>query len=171
MTPEEMFEANMPLAIFVLRKYRRGYDEDDAQEAYLALWEAVLTWKEGGAAFSSYAVTVIRNHMARLDYLAGMQKRQADRHKVSMTEEDRRGREVEWDVPYEAEVESAAAVSEYWRRAENELHERELLIMRMKVAGYDMNEIGGVLGVTRQAVHQMLHRRPRWLAEEVFGGE
>lgn len=169
MTQEEMFEANMPLALFVLKKYRAGYDEDDVQEAYMALWKAVLTWDGTRAKFSTHAVTVIRNHMARIDYLAGMQKRQADKEKISMTEEDRRGREVEWDVPYEAEIESDAAVSEYWRRAENELRGRELLIVRMKEAGYDTSEIGGALGVTRQAVHQMLHRRPRWLAEEVFG--
>lgn len=65
MTPEEMFEANMPLAVFVLRKYCGRYDEDDLQEAYVALWQAVQTYRAEKGAFSTYAAVMIRNHMER----------------------------------------------------------------------------------------------------------
>lgn len=170
MTAEEMFEANMPLAVFVLRKYRRGYDEDDLQEAYIGLWRAVQTWDERRGAFSSFAAKVIRNHLAHRDILASMPKRRSEREKVSLVMTDKRGDEVVYEIPDRTDMEADASVSEFWRRAENELNEREYAIVKARAEGWTMDEIGEMYGVTKQAVYQMLRRRPAALARDVFGG-
>ena len=169
MTPEELFEANLPLAAFALHKYQGQYDEDDLQEAYLALWKAAQTYQGDRAAFSTYAVKLIHNHMGKRQYTAEAQCRRADREKVSLFVTGRNGAWTERDIPCHMDMAGRAAVSEFWRRARVELPEREYRILRAKTSGYTYAEISRVLSISKQAVTQLIRRRPMQLAREVFG--
>ena len=169
MTPEEMFEANMPLAVFVLRKSCGRFEEDDLQEAYLALWQAVQTYRAEKGAFSTYAAAVIRNHMERRARLARMMKRSGEREKLGLIVEDSSGDEAEVEIPDEHDMDSEIMVREFWRRARNELTEREYEAVRARAEGRTMTEIGEAMGVSKQSVNQLLRRRPLALARAVFG--
>lgn len=58
--PYELFEQNMPFAVYILTKYY-WYDEDLLQAAYIGLWKACLTYDSEKAAFSTYAAYCIGN--------------------------------------------------------------------------------------------------------------
>lgn len=169
MTPDERFEANMPLAVFVLRKYCGRYDEDDLQEAYMALWQAAETYREEKGAFSTYAAAMIRNHMERRGRHDNAIKRRGEREKLGLIVEDRSGDPVELDIPDPEDMESEIMVREFWRRARNELTEKEYRIVWERALGMTMAEIGAGLGKSKQSVNQYLQRRPLALAREVFG--
>ena len=169
MTHEEMFEANMPLAVFAVRKYRRDYDEDDLQEAYIALWKAVRGYRGEIGAFSTYATRSIINKLAHKDMGARRQKRVVNIIADSLSNYEESARDPEKDIPCQGELEESAVVSEFWRRAKNELSAREYEMLRQKDAGLSLSEIGRLYGMTKQGVGQILHHRPRKLAKAVFG--
>lgn len=171
MTPEGLFEANLALAPFVLHKYFGSFDEDELQEGYLSLWKAACAYRQdSGAAFSTFAAAVICNDVKHRRYLEGMQCRKVEQEKVSLFVTDADGEWAEMDIPHDADLEGTAVVGEFWRRARNELSEREYRIIREKSTGRTCAEIGQALGISKQAVAQMIHRRPLELAWEVFGG-
>lgn len=169
MTHEEIFEANMPLAVFAMRKYRGEYGEDDLQEAYIALWRAVERYDEGKGAFSYYAVRAILNEMRKKDKAEGRDKRRVNKMAESLTVYDLDERDGERDIPCLSDMDGEAAVSEFWRRARNELPAREYDMLRRREAGESAAEIALAYGMSKQAVLGIIGRRPRRLAEAVFG--
>lgn len=72
-TQRTLVEDTLPIACWTVRKYIATNEnivglalEDIHQEAYLALCAAASTYKERHVQFSTYAVTVIHNHL--IDY-------------------------------------------------------------------------------------------------------
>lgn len=164
---EQMFVQNLPLAAFALNKYRGGYDEDDLQVAYIALWKAVLGYR--GGAFSTYAVRAILNEMKKVDNAANQKKRIANKMADSLTVFDPDGREHILDIPCPDDLAERAAVSEFWRRAKNELPAREYDMLQRRQSGLTLAEIGKTYGMSQQAVSQIFDRKMRPIAESVFG--
>lgn len=62
---EKLFKANMPFAVFVLKRYfsTLSLTDDLIQIAYLGLWKACLSWDQERAKFTTYAAICIQKEV------------------------------------------------------------------------------------------------------------
>jgi RNA polymerase sigma factor (sigma-70 family) len=148
----ELAVANIALAIHLARKFcRHARDYDDLQsEAYVALCIAAKEYRsDGGAAFSTYAYTVISNR------LMGWNRRSSRKPTAVELTDSLAG----WLVKEEVRRESLSAASPSGWSADDVTRviaslkrprDRELL--RQRLAGLTFAQIAESSGVTRQAI-------------------
>ncbi|MBL8795407.1 MAG: sigma-70 family RNA polymerase sigma factor [Planctomycetia bacterium] len=176
--PQQLFDANVRLAYHVAQSFqsaadRAGIDRDDLrQAARLGLWQscqrfdASLGWK-----FSTYAYVGVQNHCRRLLYTARRQRgewalpqdlRQHDGLSVLDLAADRR------DDHDRDRADDQAAARERLRPLLAALPERLRLVLTLR-HGLDgegertLEDVGRVLGVTRERVRQLEHDAYRWV--------
>lgn len=83
---QEMAAKNMPFAKFAVKKYLQSeIDEDWISESYVALCTAAMTYDpEKKIAFSTYAATVIRNHLIKQEKHLSRKKRNPESPMISL---------------------------------------------------------------------------------------
>ena len=145
-----------------------GYDRDDLrQEALIALFSAVETYRpDGGASFSTYAVSCINN---RLTDAARKASAQGNR---PLNESEQLEEEAE-EADAAPSPEDMAALREELRRALEDMREKlsafECRVMTLWLQGYSAGEIGQMTGKSPRSVSNALDRARRKLRNEMNG--
>lgn len=139
-----------------------GMDADDlAQEASLGLLAAVQTYRtDGGAAFTTYATTCIRNRLTSL----------ARRHGARIRTEQ--PFEEERDLPADADSDPARRMleQEEFSRLQDQLRQRltdlEYRVLLARLSDLSYEEIASCLGVSKKAVDNAVQRLRRKMTAE-----
>ena len=154
---QELFDANIDLAYFILHKYFPWYanDEDAKQICLIGLWKACEKFEpDKGYTLSTYAVKVIKNYM--LNFLRDERKRNKIKYVDSITYFEGEQFDVIDSIPdkYEGEV----SLSFCFKELSEKLSERETQVLQMKIKGYNQIEIAKKLNTSQPTVARCLQR-------------
>ncbi len=154
---QELFNANMDLAYFILHKYFPWYgnDEDAKQICLMGLWKACEKFDPNkGYAFSTFAARVILNQMRM--FLRDERKRNKIRYVDNITYFEGEQFDVIDSIPdkYEGEV----SLSFCFKELSEKLNEREIKVLQMKIKGYNQIEIAKKLNTSQPTVARCLQR-------------
>ncbi len=162
---EALYKDNERLAGYAIQRYypQHSGDEDYLQEAKYALWRACQDFDPDGAAkISHFAVTYIVNWFRRLHHTESMQKRfnvyGAD---ISLYTAVRAPNGVSADdIDDFAPLNNIAASTDIewldWNSFMSSLNETDRLIVKDRLSGLTLREIGNRLGMSHQGVQQRL---------------
>ncbi|MDD3393933.1 MAG: sigma-70 family RNA polymerase sigma factor [Anaerotignum sp.] len=154
---QELFNANMDLAYFLLHKYFPWYgnDEDAKQICLIGLWKASEKFNpDKGYEFSTFAARVIMNQM-RI-FLRDERKRKKIKYVDNISFYDDEEFNVIDSIPdkYEGEV----SLGFCFKELSGKLSERETQVLQMKIKGYNQNEIAKRLQTSQPTVVRCLKR-------------
>lgn len=152
---EKLFEENMRLVPFVIKKYYPFLmdNEDAMQDGYLSLWKACLAFgkKEQTVTFSTYATTQIRNDI-RANYRKSNAKRRKHDSEVSLDEEID-GEENECSL-YSIIEDSNKQCIFGFDDIKDVLTARQIKILKYTIDGLTQREIGEKIGISRTMVYR-----------------
>lgn len=155
MTREELVNGNLRVVGFVLNRYfgkYRGHIRDELHsEGLLALDRAARTFDPArGFAFSTYATFCIKNSVLRL---AANLARENSRRPHSL---DALGLDpIDPRPSRDAERDAREARADALRDALSRLAPRRAEVVRARLAGETLEEIGARMGVTKERVRQI----------------
>lgn len=179
LTPEQQQLAadNEKLIWFFLRKYA---SRSDPQELYgvaaEGLIRAAATYDPARGKFSTHAMYQMRSAVSN-DHLCAKRKKRSGKQVLHMDDVDVIDQNKECnekmcgvaplqDRPCLSLDETGADVERFLRS----LHERDRELVRMRIGGYTIKEIGDIFGITIQAASAHMKRiANKWEAFELYG--
>ncbi|WP_312060407.1 sigma-70 family RNA polymerase sigma factor [Anaerotignum sp.] len=152
---QELFNANMDLAYFILRRYFPWYknDEDSKQICLIGLWNACRKYDSSkGYAFSTFAARVIMNQMRR--FLRDERKRNKIEYVDNIAYFEGEQFNIIETIPdkYEGEV----SLGFCFKELSEKLSEREKQVLQMKIKGYNQTKIGNRLNLSQVTISRCL---------------
>lgn len=154
---QELFNANMDLAYFILHKYFPWYgnDEDAKQICLIGLWKASEKFNpDKGYEFSTFASRVIMNRMRA--FLRDERKR----NKIKYVDNIAYFEGEQFDVIERIPDKNTGDVSLgfCFKELSEKLNERETQVLQMKIKGYNQVEIAKMLNTSQPTVARCLQR-------------
>ncbi|WP_312044780.1 sigma-70 family RNA polymerase sigma factor [Anaerotignum sp.] len=152
---QELFNDNMDLAYFILRRYFPWYknDEDAKQICLIGLWKASEKFNpDKGYEFSTFAARVIMNQM-RI-FLRDERKRNKIKYVDNIAYFEGEQFDIIEIIPdkYAGEV----SLGFCFKELSEKLNERETQVLQLKIKGYNQTEIGNRLNLSQVTVSRCL---------------
>lgn len=169
---DRRFADNQRLVYFIIGKKFPWlvHDEDIAQVGMIGLWKACMTYDESVAAFSTYAGKCITTEI--LKELKGRSKEDKLGSKVSLDELKYLNDDSEKMTLADAIPDGIDhyCISNYDLPAlKKKLSKKECDIMKLRLAGFTMDEIAKLFGgVSRQRIEQII-RKIKCVARAEYG--
>lgn len=154
---QELFNTNINLAYFTLRKYFPWYadDEDVKQICLIGLWKACTKFDPNkGYTFSTFAVEVIRRSM--LNFLRSEKKRKRIQYTDSVVYYD--GEEVDLIESIPDKYAGETSLDFCFEELSEKLNDKETRVLQMKIKGYNQVEIAKRLNISQPTVARYLRQ-------------
>ncbi|MEA5057476.1 MAG: sigma-70 family RNA polymerase sigma factor [Anaerotignum propionicum] len=152
---QELFNANMDLAYYILHKYFPWYgnDEDAKQICLIGLWKASEKFNpDKGYEFSTFASRVIMNQM--LVFLRDERKRKKIKYVDNITYFE--GEELDIFNAIPDKNTGDVSLGFCFKELSEKLNERETQVLQLKIKGYNQTEIGNRLNLSQVTVSRCL---------------
>lgn len=172
--PEDALASFKPYVLAITRNFLAARPvlanlaDDARQEALLAAWRALTTWKEGKSSRRTWVVLLVRQALIQLWRANRLRGKTVDLEDVEVASDE--------DVAEQLLLEDfsravAAAVYTSPRPKRQRGAPRvvtispEEVFLKVRLHGQTLEEVGDELGVSRQRVHQVVREvEPRFLA-------
>jgi RNA polymerase sigma factor (sigma-70 family) len=167
---DELFQKNRYLAVFVLEpimvklpSWFVGIHYDDLnQVALLGLWNASVKFDDSkGLAFSTFAVPIIRRKIARYIHSWSRHKNVSREIKLVSIEEP-----ITEDLTIADTLEYTPPEDVSWIFTDTRLDERRKLVIKLKLEGYSLSEIGKKMGFSKQRADELFKSAAEILRKE-----
>lgn len=155
MSPEDLYQANEKIALYVLWRYFPSIacDEDVQQLAKMSLWQACRRYISGQAAFSTYATQSVKNEI--LCMLKKQNRLMRKGNAIPLEDLRPEQERLDWAelLPGDPDVQWLD-----WNGFLSALTERQRRIVDLRLEGHSVRAIGKILGVSGMAVSQSLQK-------------
>lgn len=158
---EKLVEDNIRLAYLVLKQYKLD-SEEYFDVAAIGLWKAANTYDvTKGVAFSTYAMTVMRNELKRLYKILTRQNQIAEYAICSYDAEINDNTDeaiINYKLASNVSVEDDVVLKLTIQRLKDKLSAREQVIFDLVLLGYNQPEIARYLNISQSYVSRIIKK-------------